>query len=146
MRPDATIGQNANQPPNFLDHALYVGCLVPIVAAVGLASWVTASLLHWLIHLPMWLSIPLGLVGGGLFIGFVKLGGNNTVVELSVTCAICAIVMLILMSTFRHAREFRQAREHARWQRQRAARSAWGTTRGAHYAGPPVSARSGTRR
>ena len=140
MEPAKTSGQEASQRLSPIDYVIGVGCFVPTVAALGLVSWGAASLLHSLVHLPMWLSIPLGLVVGATFIGLLKCASDSTWVEFSMTSVIIVILFLILIPVFR------QARERARWQRQRAARSALGTSGGAHFAGPPVSARSGTGR
>jgi hypothetical protein len=144
MKPEETSGQEANRRPTPLEYVGMAGCmaicLVPIVAVIGLVSWGTASLLHSHFHLTMWLSIPFGLAMGVLFIGFLKIMDNNTLIELSVTCAIFAILAVILIPVFK------QARERALRQRQKAARSAMGTSGGARHAGPPVSTRSGTGR
>jgi hypothetical protein len=144
MKPEETSGQEANQRPTPLEYVGMAGCmiicLVPIVVVIGLVSWGTASLLHLHFHLPMWISIPLGLAVGVLFIGFLKIMENNTLIELSVTCAIFAVLAVILIPVFR------QAREKALRQRQKVGRSAMVTSGGAHHAGPSFSTSNGTRR
>jgi putative Mn2+ efflux pump MntP len=106
MKPAETSDQEANQRPSLLEYVGMVGCFVPILAVIGLVSWGTASLLHSLIHLPMWLGIPLGLAVGVWFVFEVlPRAENSTLMELAITCAILAILGAMLIPVFMEARE-----------------------------------------
>lgn len=105
MNPEETSSQGIDQRTSLLEYLGMGGCLIPILAVIGLVSWGTASLLNYEFRLPIWLGIPIGLVAGVLVVSIIAASGNSMLMELSITCTIIAVLGFILVPVFRQARE-----------------------------------------